>query len=264
MAETLQRRVIRLEGTLNFRDVGGYTTTDGGRVRWGLAYRADALSRLSAQDWSRVKDLGIRTIVDFRRRLECDRAPTSPPETFSPNLMNLAIGGEASETPEPLELVMRGRLESISLDDVIRIYRLMVERYAPTFGRLIEILSQAEHLPAVFHCTAGKDRTGVGAALLLTALGVAEDTVLDDYELTNRLRTEKRLLELRPELETAGVDVEAVRPYLSASRPALAAALAWMRSEHGSVEGYLLGPAGVSKPTLGNLRGLLIEPDPEL
>ena len=99
--------------------------------------------------------------------------------------------------------------------------------------------------PAVFHCTAGKDRTGLAAALLLSVLGVDRELILDDYELTNITRSELRIAELRPELEAAGIDVERVRPYLSAPRAAMDATLTWLDAEHSGAEGFLLG-SGVS------------------
>ena len=100
----------------------------------------------------------------------------------------------------------------------------------------------------MFHCAAGKDRTGLVAALLLAALGVSERDILDDYELTNRYRSAWRIAQLRPELAARGVDIDVMTAYFSAPREAMAAALEALVAEHGSLEGYLTGPAGVSAP----------------
>ncbi|MBA2608839.1 MAG: tyrosine-protein phosphatase, partial [Actinobacteria bacterium] len=104
------------------------------------------------------------------------------------------------------------------------------------------------------------DRTGLAAALLLSVLGVDRELVLDDYELTNVTRRELRIAELRPELDAAGIDVERVRPYLSAPREAMAATLDWLDAEHDGAEGFLLA-SGVDDDTLGTLRAELLTDD---
>ena len=118
---------------------------------------------------------------------------------------------------------------------------------------------RADRLPAVFHCTAGKDRTGVAAALLLEVLGVDREHVLDDYELSTRYRSGPRIEELRPRLVAAGVDVESVRPFLSAPRPALAAGLATVDERHGSVIEFLLA-SGLDPEVPARLKAELLEP----
>jgi protein-tyrosine phosphatase len=111
----------------------------------------------------------------------------------------------------------------------------------------------------VFHCTAGKDRTGLMAMLLLGALGVPHDEIVRDYELTTHYRSSKRLVVLRPQLEAAGVDVDAVLPFLTAQAPVMAATIAALEARHGSIEGYLAGPAGLDGRTLADLRAHLTD-----
>lgn len=130
---------------------------------------------------------------------------------------------------------------------------------APSFGRLLTHLTDDAGLPAVFHCAAGKDRTGIAAALLLSILGVDDATILDDYELTNIYRSNRRIEVLRPTLEAAGVDVEKVRPFLSARRPVMEATLRHIHEDYGGVERYLTEQAGVTHQTLDRLRDLLLE-----
>jgi protein-tyrosine phosphatase len=143
---------------------------------------------------------------------------------------------------------------------VAETYRENLLQWPDVFARLMTELASAEHRPAVFHCTAGKDRTGLAAALLLEVLGVDRELILDDYELTNVTRSEARIAELRPELDAAGIDVEVVRPYLSAPRPALNHTLDWLASEYGGAEGYLTHH-GVSGDTLAGLRVDLLTND---
>ena len=255
----MPERLIRLEGTLNFRDLGGYLTADGGTVRWGRVSRSDALSLLTDADWKHLQALDIKTVVDFRRRVEVSAAPTRPPAGMRIDIVALGIGDKAEDGRDLLELVLKGSVKSVSIDEMSRIYQVMVEQYAPIFGSALQVLSEPGRLPAIIHCTAGKDRTGITAGLLLSILGVHEDYVLDDYELSTRYRSEQRILELLPKLKEAGVNVEDIRPYLSAPRPALAGALRWIRDAFGSVENYLTNRGGMDVEAIERLREELID-----
>jgi protein-tyrosine phosphatase len=251
-------RLVPLEGTLNFRDLGGYPTAGGRRVRWGRVFRSDGLGELTDADAAYLGRIGIRTIHDFRHPGERARAPSRLPADAGWRLVDLAIGEAAGERPELIELVLQGEVRAVGVDVMIDIYLGMVRDHGPTFGRLIAHLADPDGLPALFHCAAGKDRTGIAAALLLGALGVEEATILDDYELSTELRSKRRIEVLRPQLESVGVDVEAVRAFLSAPRPALAAVLAWIADEHGTVDRFLVDAAGVPDGTLDRLRELLL------
>ena len=143
---------------------------------------------------------------------------------------------------------------------VAETYRENLATWPDVFARLITELAEAQHRPAVFHCTAGKDRTGLAAALLLDVLGVDREHILDDYELTNVTRSEQRIAELTPELEAAGIDVDLVRPYLSAPRAAMADTLDWLDRELDGSEGYL-ARHGVAESTFAALRSELLTND---
>ena len=127
------------------------------------------------------------------------------------------------------------------------------------FAALLTHLTEPGALPAVFHCSAGKDRTGLSAALLLRLLGVPEEIVLDDYELSTTYRTQRRLVELRPRFEEMGLDIERFVDFLSAPRPVLKAALDQIKQHHGGVEGYLRN-GGMDDSVPDRLRQLLLEP----
>jgi SAM-dependent methyltransferase len=158
-----------------------------------------------------------------------------------------------------MEQILDGSLPEADDGYMADLYAQMLLEGAATFGALLTHLTDDDGLPALFHCTAGKDRTGIAAALLLSVLGVEDATILDDYELTNIYRSNRRIDELRPSIEAAGVDVEKVRPFLSARRPVMEATLRHLHDDHGGVEGYLLGPAGMAPETLDRLRDLLLE-----
>ncbi|MBA3653047.1 MAG: tyrosine-protein phosphatase [Actinobacteria bacterium] len=260
MPPSERERLIRLEGALNFRDLGGYPAADGRTVRWGLVFRSDALHELTASDLEAVRRLGLRAVYDLRKSSERARQPTVIPDDHGHRAVHLVVGDDPDDTnqPELIDMILAGEVKEADDDFVIDVYRSMVLQGAPAFGRLLTHLTDDDGLPALFHCAAGKDRTGIAAALLLAVLGVDEDVILDDYELSTLYRSERRIELLRPALEAAGVDVEKVRPFLSARRPVLEATLAHVNDEHGGVERYLTGPAGMHPVTLDRLRALLL------
>jgi protein-tyrosine phosphatase len=135
----------------------------------------------------------------------------------------------------------------------------MADAAAPTFGRLLTLLAEPDGTPALFHCTAGKDRTGVGAASLLSVLGVGDAAILDDYELSAVHYTEREIARLQRKLEDAGIDVERYRAVFGAPRHAMATLLATLGERYGSVEGYLQQEAGVAPEVFSELRSRLVE-----
>ena len=252
-------RRLPVAGTLNFRDLGGYPAGAGFRVRWGRVFRSDNFAAVSAEAWRQLSGMGLREIFDLRHAAERERSPSVIPDDLDIAISHLAIGGEAAEAPDLVELLSRGGRESYGLDFMVEMYQKLVVEQGPTFATLLEHLADPTRLPAVFHCTAGKDRTGVAAALLLELLGVERKLVLDDYELSTRYRSGPRIEELRPRLVAAGVDIESVRPFLSAPRPALAAALTTVDEKHGSVVKFLLA-SGLNPAVPNRLRAELLTP----
>lgn len=251
-------RRLPVAGTLNFRDLGGYPVSGGGRTAWGRIFRSDNFATVEPAAWRRLHEMGLREIFDLRHDAERQRQPTSIPDDLDLAVSILAIGGEAAEAADVIGLLTSSGGQGFGLDYMVTMYHELLDAHRGVFVELLTHLSDPQRLPAVFHCTAGKDRTGVAAALVLSLMGVDRETVLDDYELTTRYRSGRRIEALRPQLEAAGVDVEAVRPFLSAPRPALAAALAAVDDRHGSVEAFLLG-GGLSPAAIDRLRGSLID-----
>ncbi|MEY2417347.1 MAG: protein-tyrosine phosphatase [Actinomycetota bacterium] len=253
------RRVIPLEGVRNFRDLGGYPTADGLITAWDEVYRADSVSFLTHAGWKELSKLDIKRVYDLRRQHERDTWPTIE-HGLPHEVVHLPIGPQAAEMSLVEWFTQRGPDANWDETYVAETYRENLTTWPDVFARLITELASAEHRPAVFHCTAGKDRTGIAAALLLEVLGVDRENILDDYELTNVTRSEARIAELQPELEAAGIDVETVRPYLSAPRRALDHTLDWLADEYGGAEGYLTHH-GVSTATLATLRVELLTND---
>jgi protein-tyrosine phosphatase len=170
-------RFVELEGCHNFRDLGGYTSSDGRRVRRGLVYRAAALHGLTEGDRRRVREeLGVRAIIDLRTEHEV--SVEGPGDVAAPPVRyhNVPLIIRPAETRGP-------RLdEPFELD---RFYLGLMEHGAPRVRAVIELLAAAR-TPVVFHCAAGKDRTGVISAVVLALLGVPEAELIEDYALTQR------------------------------------------------------------------------------
>ena len=248
-------RIVHLAGGTNFRDVGGYPTPDGGHVRWGRVYRSGALHRLTVTDLAVVEGLGLRTVYDLRADEERRRNPSVLPADVAIEL--LPIGGAAVKTRELTDLLSEGRLAELPADFLERIYESMSEAAAPMFGRWLGSLAEPGRTPALIHCTAGKDRTGMSIAFLLTALGVQESDILDDYELSAAHFTAPMIARLQG--SDPGMDVDRYQAVLGAPRQALASLFRRLQERYGSVESYLVQEAGLTVELSRRLRAQLVQ-----
>ncbi|MCU1372813.1 MAG: protein tyrosine/serine phosphatase [Actinomycetia bacterium] len=249
-------RLVTLEGAVNFRDLGGYPTAGGGRTRWGHVFRSDALHALTVEDAAFVGQLGLRVVYDLRSDVERDRWPSVLGESV--RSVQLAIGGATSQTKEITERILDGEIEGIDDEYMAAAYHHMAANDAGTFAALLTGLTDPGGLPALFHCTAGKDRTGMTAAMLLSVLGVDEDAVLDDYELTSRYWTDHRVAGLQPKFAAAGIDIARFAALFSAPRGVLATWLATLRQQHGTIDRYLVEEGGMEPEAIDELRRLLV------
>ena len=250
-------RRVPFTGIQNFRDLGGYRTTAGGAVRWGMVFRADALHGLGADDLALYGRLGVRTVYDLRRDIEREHLPNPMPSR------SLVILSEPGDGPSVATATAAERRTAEDGERVLlEIYVGLLEHSAAALGELFAGLAAPDGLPAVFHCHAGKDRTGMAAALLLEALGVERDVVLDDYELTARYRRREHQGATFEHFVEAGMTPEAAAGVLSAPRWAMQEALADVDRRFGGVEAYLTGPAGLTPDDLGTLRDRLVDPTP--
>lgn len=244
-------RRVPFVGVTNFRDLGGYRTADGRRTRWGSVFRADALHRFTADDRAAYDRLGLRAVYDFRGDQERANRPDPVPSIA---LALVSRDGAAAPADDRAELVEHAHGERL----LRNMYIGMLEHSAPLFGRLLTGLADPEALPAVMHCTGGKDRTGMASALLLELLGVGRDDVLDDYEMTSRYRLRHHQDESFDMLVRSGMAPEAAAGVLGSPRWAMSEALGDLDRVHGGAIAYLTGPAGLAPETLDRLRSLLL------
>ena len=241
-------KTIALQGASNFRDVGGYLTTSGQRVRRGQVFRSDHLAGLSDADVARLRALGVRHSLDFRGVAEFTTTPYD-----IPGVQRVALTIEPTVIARMQALVAQGIVPTTeeTVELMRETYRDFVNRNAGTYGRFLKHLLE-QPTPQVFHCTAGKDRTGFAAALLLSALGVDQATIEHDYLLTNQLYRRD------PQLEGKGHPH--VMQVLWQVQPAfLHAAFEAVDAQHGGMQNYLHGAIGLSPQEVTELRRMLLE-----
>ena len=233
-------RVFPLQGVSNFRDLGGYAADGGRAVRWRRLFRSDHFGALTAADQAQLATLGITHAFDFRGVAE--RAAT--PYTL-PGVVQHPLSIEPTVVQRLQDLAAAGRLATVPIvqELMAELYRALVIEQAHRFEALFAQLLAVD-APVVFHCTAGKDRTGVAAALVLLALGVSRDVVLQDYLLTNQHYR-------HPALPRSDTPLEALQVLWRVQDGFLDAALQAIDSQPGGLPQYMqqrlgLGPAALT------------------
>lgn len=245
-------RHLPLRGARNLRDLGGYRTADGRSVRWGRVFRSDQLCYLTAEDQEYLARMGIRAVCDLRDADERARHP------------DLLPGGADYHVLPVYEGQPRARLMNILLfrrhtlgKELGKGYIQFAEYGAESYAQLLRLAAQES--PIVFHCASGKDRAGIGAALLLSLLGVPDETILADYSLSNLAfdhlyETFARTGRLRP----LGVPNHQVQALFVVEMAWLEGLLAYLRQTYGSVEQYLVERGGLEPEVIAKLRADLI------
>jgi protein-tyrosine phosphatase len=225
-------RTVELASVFNFRDLGGYRGRAGQTLRWFSLYRSDGLNRLAADDAEQVGWLQLSTVVDLRTERECRERGRFPREMIPLRYHHLPMltrtwdedglepDGDAAE-------FLRAR------------YREMLDVGADCIAAALELLATPDAYPLVFHCAAGKDRTGVLAAVILGLLGVDDETIVADYALSGSAVVElvDWLRQNRPEL--LGGMIEQPTSHLEAPQEAMRRFLRDVRERHGSMVGYV-------------------------
>jgi protein-tyrosine phosphatase len=252
-----------LRGLPNFRDFGGHPTRDGGRVREGVLYRSQAFAGATEEDLEYLASLDIRLVCDLRSVLERQSAKDRWPAAPQPPRLNMDIRSDArAGHSELIETIRREPNPTGVHRGMMLIYRGMPAAFAPVLPELFARLLDPAHLPLVIHCHAGKDRTGFICAVILAALGVADQHILADYLLTGQRIDRRQLSAELVETFSAFVGVpltaEALQMALDVRPEYLNAAMLSLAADYGGVDGYLRTVARLSPADRERLRNNLL------
>lgn len=258
---------IPIRSVPNLRDVGGYRTRDGATIRFGHFYRSTDLSKITVDDAPRLAGLGLVTVFDLRTHSEREAAPDRVPPSAREVALDVLADKALRSVPAQMQAVLSDPSIAVSmlgdnkaLDYFLGSYRdfVTLPSALASYRTLFSDLAARDNLPALVHCTTGKDRTGWATASLLLLLGVDEDDVFHEYLLTNE--------QLLPAFATvfdkfteAGGDPELLKQVLGVRPEYLQAALTQMREKFGSIEGYFADGLGIDAAGQDAIRVHLLE-----
>lgn len=250
------RRHYTMEGCLNFRDLGGYETLDGQRVRTGCIYRSGELCSLTPGDLAVLTELNVKVVVDLRNDPERQARPSC---RLPDGVQVIAPPRPAAGDPRTLEeQIVAGEIPAKDDAYVVRSYCDTLIHLRTEFGSVFQAAVTSPEAPMLFHCSAGKDRTGLAAAVLLGVLGVPEETILEDYELTSLYYAPRRLDELGALLRQHAVAPDDIRHLIEARPVAMTAALEFIAGRWGGYDAYAVDAAGCPPDLPERLRSQLL------
>jgi rhodanese-related sulfurtransferase len=244
------QRLVPLEGAFNFRDLGGYRGTGGALTRWGMLFRSDTLHELTSSDVDTLRSMGLATVVDLRTPRELERTGRGPLGPEPLGYRHLSVIGDGDAEGEAVA--------GPSADDLSARYLWYLEVGAAALSEALTVLGEPANYPLVFHCAAGKDRTGVLAALVLDLLGVAPEAIVDDYVITaDRMELILGRYRSDPAFAARMATVPASR--FSVEAATMERFLDVLHRRFGGAEGWATA-SGVPPASVARIRALLLEP----
>lgn len=250
----------------NFRDAGGLGTEQGGRMRAGLLYRSEDLSPLAGRDLDELERLGIRLILDLRSPNERAGKLIRFDSRRAIRVESIPIYQNGEDfSPRAFLAYLLPRASSMDFERfMLEFYRHIAFDSAPQIGRVLDLLSDRRNLPAVIHCTGGKDRTGTLSAMIQLLLGVPRHAVLEHYLATNermapKMRKASRVLRMMTLYRISAARLE---PFLEARREYLEGILDEIQVRYGTMERFLTEACQVSEGTITTIQSLFLEESP--
>ncbi len=241
------QRVLALEAARNVRDVGGYLTLDDRRTRWGLLFRSGSLHNLPVRDQSTLLNCEIRTIIDLRQPEEAFDAPDDLAGSLLVRYYSVPL-------PRGADAARFGEVPASLLD----FNRILLEHCRPQIKRVFDLLCEPGALPAVVHCSLGKDRTGLIVGLLLSALHVPARTIADDYGLSARF-VASMLDDIRARARRSGSNLLWFESMLECRPETMLRTLDELQERYSTVSAYLRS-IGILDEQLNRLCADLLEP----
>lgn len=263
MNTTKHEAPARFDGVYNFRDIGGHQTTDGRTMKAGVLYRSDELSRLSANDLNQLAMRNIKVICDLRTPAERKQKPDRIPGHAGIQLVSVPIHHESQEFSRlDFFKFLVSKSSDLNFEQVIKdFYHRMAFERTEQVREIFTLLANQGNVPALIHCTGGKDRTGYLSALIQLLARVPYQTVLADYLLSNDL-IQPRMKKIERYIRWMSlfqISPERMKPLMEVRRDYLDDTLTAVLNEYGTIEEYLIEACGIEEKCLLNLRQMLIE-----
>lgn len=265
-AVTVAERRVPLEGQPNFRDLGGYATADGRHVKWGQVYRSGELGKLTEADLATLDQIGIALVCDLRSDSEVTALPD--PAAAAEEQIRLAVNDESVDVAKITAAITAGDLSSLSPTLLLDGMPKIATDFTDNWTQLLLRISDPANRPTNFHCTAGKDRAGWASAVVLRALGVPEETVMEDYLLSNEYRAAANAATIaQVRTLVAGVqgvpedqvDMSNLEALLEVRPEYLQAAFDAVDEKFGSFDAYLTDGLGLTEAQIAALRDSMLE-----
>ena len=242
-------RLVPVEGAINLRDVGGYATQDGKHVKWGRIYRSAAIDQLTDADMDTLAKRNIYSVVDFRGYEESAKAP----DRLLPNTVYLRLPAGSDQNSMDMFKDLKNGEEA--LKQFYGKTDVLVPRYKPFFQQLLNL---PDTTAVLYHCTAGKDRTGIATALLLSALDVPQEKIMEDYLASNvyRAANNKEMIE---QMVKMGLDRHVAEDMAAVKPSYLEATFAAIQKQYGSVAKFLKNQLGLDQEAITRLKAKFTE-----
>lgn len=266
-------QIIHLKGTTNTRDIGGYQTDELRTVRYGQIIRSENLSRLTASDFQKLEEIGLKTVIDLRTDKEHDQAPTVWVGDNPPRFHHFPVGDSKDEWfKAQRKMIKKNRFtQEQALEHMVEGYRVIAETASPSYQKLMAVALDESNWPILIHCNAGKDRAGIAVTLLLEVLGVDRETIMDEFLLTNEVgRTQEKaaLIAKKRNISRSGTKLnkspsaEAWMPIVGVDAEMLEAFYASIDEQYGSMDAFLT-KLGVDQDARRSLAASLTTKQPE-
>lgn len=254
-------RLLNFEGIANFRDLGGYPTHDGREVKWGVLYRSGTLAHSSRSDLEGLAKLGLAAMVDFRSAAEKEEEPDRLPEPPGFEVVEIPTLDDGNKmVVEIMERIKSGDFSDMDPDQMmLDANRQFASTFTPQYRQFVRTVQETNGAPILWHCSAGKDRAGFAAAILLRILGVPEDIVLQDYMASREHALEARKTQLTLLRLFSGQEAaDKMTTLMGVEEDWLRAGFAEIDASWGSFDNYVREGLGLSHENIEQLRDRLL------
>ena len=250
------KKFILIKGAYNLRDLGGYINQDGKTIKKDKIFRAGKLTDIPTTEFEKLKMMNLKSICDFRTTSEQKKSPDTWYNLEKINRYSLPIGEGRMDQPDWLERASMGEGKDSYLYKANLSY---VRENTKQYKSFFKLLMDDANYPLLFHCTAGKDRTGFAAILLKHILGIDRKTIVEDYLLTNEYLENHGMKMLKKSSKKFGFDIEKIRPLLIADENYIQGAFDAIAEDYGTIDNLLLKALEIGEAESRQLKHILLE-----